>query len=88
MMQGELCKKCGTFYEDPEKGFYWEARKGHWRKPCKQCISEYNKKPSQRKKRIERQKKYLQTEKGREAQKRGRANQEKKKYLERKKNAE
>jgi len=40
----EYCRKCETWYEKPfEEHFYWETRQGWWRKPCKKCISKYNK---------------------------------------------
>ena len=83
-MQGETCKKCGTFYEDPAEGFYWEERKHGWRKPCKKCIAEYNKTPKMKKVRDAINKKYKKTEKGQEAIKRSQANRMKR-YWERKK---
>jgi hypothetical protein len=74
----EKCAKCGRVYTDPEEGFYWEDRNGRWRKPCKICISEYNKTPDQHRKRLANNKKYLKTEKGKKAQARS-----KKKRMER-----
>jgi hypothetical protein len=84
-MQGETCKKCGTFYEDPAEGFYWEERKHGWRKPCKKCIAEYNKTPKQRKKRYQANLRYLKTERGQEASQRSNANKLKKYWDEKKK---
>lgn len=81
-MEGETCKKCGTFYPDPEKGFYWEDRKGGWRKPCKQCIRDYNNTPRQKKKRLKARKKYAKTLKGQAATKKANENKMKKYYRE------
>lgn len=64
---GETCKKCGTYYEDPSDGFYWEERKGYWRKPCKKCIARYNKRADQKTQRYAANEKYKQTEKGHES---------------------
>lgn len=76
-MKGETCKKCGTYYEDPSEGFYWEERKYGWRKPCKKCIAAYNKRPDQKKKRYKANERYRKTEKGKEAEKRAKENQAK-----------
>jgi len=51
-MDSVTCKKCGVKYDDPSEGFYWETRKCGWRKPCKTCISDYNKSPKRYKKKL------------------------------------
>lgn len=79
-MESETCNKCGTEYPDPEEGFYWEDRKGGWRRPCKQCIKDYNNQPEQKAKRLAARKRYAQTLKGREAIKRTNANRMRKYY--------
>lgn len=73
-MESELCKKCGTLYDDPSEGFYWEKRKHGWRKPCKKCIAKYNKTPEQKKKRNAANRRYIETDKGQEAMQRSMAN--------------
>lgn len=77
-MEPELCKKCGELYDDPAEGFYWEKRKHGWRKPCKKCISKYNKTPEQKEKRYAANERYKQTEAGQESMKRSQANRMKK----------
>ena len=77
-MKGETCKKCGTYYDDPSEGFYWETRKHGWRKPCKKCIATYNKRPDQKKKRNEANIRYRTTEKGKHTLKKIKDNQTKK----------
>lgn len=47
------CAKCGQTYDKPSEAFYWEPRKNNYRKPCKKCLSEYNKTPGQKKRRYE-----------------------------------
>ena len=79
MTKGLLCKKCNTFYEDPEEGFYWEDRVGNYRRPCKECIAEYNKQPEQYEKRLAANKRYQQSKKGQESEKRSRIKRRKKK---------
>jgi hypothetical protein len=47
MEESLKCYKCGKIYEDSFAGFYWESRRGTFRRPCKRCISEYNARPDQ-----------------------------------------
>lgn len=77
-MEPETCKKCGTTYENPAEGFYWEKRKHGWRKPCKKCIAKYNQQEKQKKKRYAANQKYRKTEKGKESIARAHANKMKK----------
>lgn len=62
-----LCKKCNTLWPDAEEAFYYDDRISGYRKPCKKCISEYNKRPDQHEKRMATNQKYLKSEKGRAA---------------------
>lgn len=65
-----LCHKCGVLWEDADKAFYFDKRIGYYRRPCKKCISRYNKRPDQHEKRMAINARYFKTEKGREATRR------------------
>ena len=79
-MEGEICKKCGVFYQDPSEGFYWEKRKDGWRKPCKVCIKNYNDLPKQKRNRLKAHKRYRKTDKGKLATKAAQATRMKRYY--------
>ena len=79
------CKKCGTHYENAEDGFYWNKSIGWWRRPCKKCISAYNKQPKQYARRLKAIDKYRKTPKGKAAYKRYKENRMKKYWSEKRK---
>lgn len=65
----EYCRKCDTLYLGKMSDFfYFETRSGNWRKPCKKCLSDYNKTPAARATRYAVNRRYKQTEKGKLAE--------------------
>jgi len=78
-----VCRKCGRDYSSMSEGFYWDSSRVLWRRPCKKCISDYNKRPDQYAMKLARNLRYKKTVKGREADRRAKL-----KYIRRKRNGE
>ena len=69
-MDEPICRKCGESFSSMEEGFYWNRNRVCWKRPCKKCLADYNKRPDQREVRKQANRRYKKTDKGRRAEKR------------------